>query len=101
MKLNNEEKSTFKFKKHSCEKDLSTLLSTDSIYNVVCIESDINSELFNKVDKKSRRVGSLAFKKLNKTYDFDLLFLNGITLIKEISSSKQIIFIRCSDLDFL
>tara|TARA_B100000902_G_C27178764_1_gene847794 strand:- start:344 stop:652 length:309 start_codon:yes stop_codon:yes gene_type:complete len=102
MKLNNQEKRRFNFKKHPCEKDLATLLSTDSIHNVLCIENDSNTiELFKKINNKSRKVGSLTFKKSNKTYEFDLLFLNGITLIREISNSNKVIFIRCSDLDFL
>ena len=102
MKLNNEEKSRFNFKKHPCEKDLSTLLNVDLIHNVLCIENNSSTiELFKKINNKSRRVGSLTFKKSNKTYEFDLLFLNGITLIREISSSNKVIFIRCSDLDIL
>lgn len=102
MKLNNEEKSKFNFKKHPCEKDLSTLLNVDSIHNVLCIENDSSTiELFKKINKKSTRVGSLTFKKLNKTYEFDLLFLNGISLIREVSNRNKVIFIRCSDLDFL
>lgn len=102
MKLNSEEKNSFNFNKHACEKDLSTLLNTDSVYNVLSIDnSSDTAKLFKKVDNKSKRVGSLTFKKMNRTYEFDLLFLNGITLVKEISKNSEIIFIRCSDLDFL
>lgn len=102
MKLNSEEISSFNFKNHACIKDLSTLLSAESIHDVLAIDNSKNtSKLFERVDKKSKRVGSLSFKKMNRSYEFELLFLNGITLVKEISKSSEIIFIRCSDLDFL
>lgn len=102
MKLNEDQRSLFNFKSHECIKDLVTLLNTKSESNVLCLENKKDTkELFNKIINKSNRVGSLYFKKNDKGYEFDLLFFQGITLIKEKSKRNEFIFIRSYDLDLL
>tara|TARA_B100001175_G_C18870115_1_gene339298 strand:+ start:31 stop:339 length:309 start_codon:yes stop_codon:yes gene_type:complete len=102
MKFNQDQKNFFNFTNHECIKDLSSLLNTKSEEDVLSIKNNKETkDLFEKIINKSNRVGSLYFKKNNKGYEFDLLFLQGITLVKDLSKRNEFIFIRSSDLDLL
>jgi len=102
MKLNQEEKEMFSFKKHECLKDLTSLLTAKNENEIICLEKNKSSlSLFNKLENKSKKIGSLYFKKLNKGFEFQLLLIEGVTLIKEQRQENEFIFIRSSDLVFL
>lgn len=92
----------FNFKSHECLKELSNLLKSDSEYDIYCLQNTKNNlNTFNKLTNKSCKIGSLYFEKMKKGYEFQLLLIQGVTLIKEKHQSNEFIFIRSSDLDYL